>query len=113
MFTVNAAGAKLTPTLFIDLYHRAKKLAPPRFLTLRIHPDRYKELYALAEIPESIQIGPTPGPLGRQIVRVACIKPPLGVADGIAIQLDDKADPSKMVFEIHGIAEMIVDNLLT
>lgn len=104
-------GAVLTAKMLIDSYHKAKDTAPPRFLTLRLHPDKYKEVYALADIPESIQLGPTLGPLGRQIIRLACIKPPMGVGDGVAIVQDEEADPTKLVFEIHGITEIVFENL--
>lgn len=111
MKSMDAGGSTLTPQLFIQVYREVKKFSPPRFLTLRLHSDRYKELYKLADIPESIQLGPTPGPMGRQIIRVACIRPPAGVGDGIAVVQDDETDPSKLVFEIHGIAEFVVENL--
>lgn len=111
MQTITANGSALTPELFIRLYHEAKKLAPPRYLTLRLNKDRYDELYAHAEVPESIQIGNTPGPLGTSIIRVCCIRPPLGVADGIAIKIDSKTPPDQMIFEIHGQPELVVENL--
>jgi hypothetical protein len=111
MQTFDAQGQAINPVLFITIYREAKKLAPARFMTLRVHPDLYAELYKLADIPESIQMGVTPGPLGKMIMRVCCIKPPLGVGDGVAIEQDLKADPTKMVFEIHGIQELVVENL--
>ena len=111
MQTFDAQGQALNPILFITIYRDAKKLAPARFMTLRLHPDMYAELYKLADIPESIQMGVTPGPLGKMIMRVACIKPPLGVADGIAIEQDPKMDPSRMEFCIHGILELAVENI--
>lgn len=106
-----ASGEELTPTLFIKYYRQVCKVSPPRFLTLRLHPDKYKLLYSFAEVPESIQIGNVPGPLGRSIPKVACIKPPLGVANGMTITQDDKTDPTKLVFEVHGIAEVVIQNL--
>jgi hypothetical protein len=111
MKIVDATGAALTPKLFITSYREAKKLAPPRFLTLRLHPSLYARLYAIADVPESIQIGPTLGPMGRPIMRVACIKPPLGVNDGVEIVQDDKADPTRMEFLIHGILELVVEHI--
>lgn len=108
MQVYNTSGAKFNAILFIQLYGMARKLAPPRFMTLRLHSDRYADIVRLAAPPESIQLGDTPGPLGRQITRVACIKPPMGVADGIAIVIDDKFDPMKLQFEIHGEPELIV-----
>ena len=65
----------------------------------------------MAVIPESIQIGDTLGPVGRPIKRVNCIKPPIGVGDGIAVVQDAATDPTKLVFEIHGIAEFVVENI--
>jgi hypothetical protein len=111
MQTLYANGARLTAKLFIDYYAAAGKLSPPRFLTLRLHPDKYKELYVLADIPMSIQMGYTLGPMGRQEMRVTCIKPPLGVANGVAIVQDDTVDPTQLIFQIHGIAELVVENL--
>lgn len=103
---------RLHPTLFIGIYKEAKTLAPPRFLTLRLHPDRYAEIYKMAEVPESIQMGNTPGPLGKQIMRVACIKPPMGVGDGMAVIQDPNCGPDTLTFEIHGVPELIIEGLL-
>jgi hypothetical protein len=108
---VDACGSRLTPKLFIQVFRDVTKLSPARFLTLRLHLDRYKELHDLADIPESIQVGQVPGMLGRMITKINCIKPPIGVSDGIQILIDCKADPSTMTFEIHGIPEMVVKNL--
>jgi len=111
MQTLYANGARLSAKLFIEYFAAAGKLSPPRFLTLRLHPDKYKELFILADIPMSIQMGPTLGPLGRSEMRVTCIKPPMGVANGIAIAQDNTVDPTQLIFEIHGIAELVVENL--
>lgn len=111
MQVIDAGGAELSPILFITTFRAARKLSPPRFLTLRLHPNKYKELYILADIPESIQVGQVMGPMGRPEMRVTSIKPPVGVADGILIVQDEKADPTKLVFEIHGIPELILENL--
>ncbi len=113
MQTVEANGVRLNPKLFITVFRTVTKLSPPRFLTLRLHPDRYKELYALADIPESIQLGPVLGPLGKQILRVNCVRSPLGVSDGITVLQDKQALPDKLIFEIHGIPEFIVSGLAT
>lgn len=110
MQTLDMAGAVFNAHTFIKVYKEAKKLAPPRFLTLHMNPDMYRDLYALAEIPESIQLGPTPGPLGTIIMRVACIKPLLGVSDGISVVQDDKINVGRMIFTIHGIPELEVVN---
>jgi hypothetical protein len=113
MQTVDLAGERLNPKLFIRIFRDVLKLSPARFLTLHLHQDRYKELYALADIPESIQIGPVLGPMGRQQMRVNCIKPPLGVSDGILVIVDSKTDPDKLEFSIHGIPEYRVVHLAT
>jgi hypothetical protein len=111
MQTLKMGGVKLTPKLFIELYAEAKKLAPPRFMTLRLHPDKYNELYILADVPESIQLGPTLGPLGKRIMRVCCVRGPIGVSDGIAINQDPKCDKDKLFFEIHGLPELVIEEL--
>ena len=113
MQTVEANGVRLNPKLFITVFRAVTKLSPPRFLTLRLHPDRYKELYALADIPESIQLGPVLGPLGKQILRVNCVRPPLGVSDGITIQQDQGIPLDRLDIRIHGIPEFLVVNLAT
>ena len=113
MQTVEANGVRLNPKLFITVFRAVTKLSPPRFLTLRLHPDRYKELYALADIPESIQLGPVLGPLGKQILRVNCVRPSLGVSDGITIQQDQGIPLDRLEFCIHGIPEFLVVNLAT
>lgn len=111
MQTIQAEGGKFTPALFIKAYGMARKVSPPRFMTLRLHPDRYKELYAFAEVPESIQLGPVLGPLGRSLMRVCCVRCPIGVSDGIAIKEDPTCDISKLIFEVHGQPELIVEGL--
>jgi hypothetical protein len=107
----NAMGARLNAKLFINTFDLAKKIAPPRFLTLRLHPDRYKELYALADVPKSIQLGMVQGPLGKRIWKVNVITPPMGVVDGMDIKQDSETDPTKLVFEVHGIPELVLENL--
>ena len=111
MQTFDAKGSALTPILFIKIYGIARKLAPPRFLTMRLNKDRYDELYKCAEPEESIQLGSTAGPLGTVVMRVHCVRPPLGVADGIAIKIDPKMEPDELVFERHGQIEFVVENL--
>jgi hypothetical protein len=111
MKTLDAAGAKLSPKLFIETFRTVKKEAPARFWNLRLHPDRYKELYMAADVPESIQLGVVVGPLGKPETRVNCIKPPMGVTDGIKIIQDSTADPGMLVFELHGIPEIVLQNL--
>lgn len=109
--TIDAQGKPLTAALFIEVYHAARNLAPPRFLTLRLNPARLEDLNGIASIPEVVHVGPTPGPLGKKILRVQCVRAPEGVSDGIAIETDEKMDATKLSFEIHGIEEMAVVNL--
>jgi hypothetical protein len=111
MQTVDANGVQLNPKLFIRIFRDVVKLAPARFIILRLHLARYNDLYNLADIPESIQVGSVPGMLGRMVTKVNCIKPPMGVSDGIAIIIDSRMDPDKLEFSIHGIPEYIVKNL--
>lgn len=112
MQTVDAKGQRLGPLQFIEWYHAARTLAPARFLTLRIHPDRFGDLFTLADIPESIQLGQTPGRPGQVPVwRVICVKPPMSVSDGIAIRKDEAMDPTKLEFQIHGVIELVVVNI--
>jgi hypothetical protein len=111
MQVVDAQGARLDAKLFIASYLAIIKLAPARFLTLRLHPDVYKAIFALADIPMSIQVGNVPGPIGRQVLKVACIKPPMGVNDGITIVQDPKADPTKLEFLLHGVLAAVVENI--
>jgi|ERR1700675_1259612 len=108
---IDMAGVRLNPKLFIKVFRDVVKLAPARFLTLRIHPDRYKELYALADVPETILLGSVPGMLGRMVLKVNCIKPPSSVGDGITIIQDRETPPDQLVFLIHGIPDMIIQNL--
>lgn len=111
MRTIDANGQQLTAPLFIWVFNEARQIAPPRFITLLLHPDRLRELEDASRAPEVIQLGDTPGPLGRKIRRVNCVKPPIGIGDGVAIQQDDKADPTKLQFLVHGIAELELKNL--
>lgn len=112
MQVIDAKGRKLDELLFIEAYRAAIKLSPARFMTLRVHPTRYKELFDLADVPESIQMGETPGPLGKRITRICCVKPNNGVPDGVAISQDAKYDLDKLAFEIHGSPEVVVVNIV-
>ena len=111
MQTINCAGALFTPQLFIKLYAEARKLSPPRFMTLRLHPDRLKELDAFSSLPETIQLGNTVGPLGKSVLRVCCIRNPSSLGDGIAIREDSACDLDKLYFDIHGNPELLVENI--
>lgn len=111
MQVLKMEGKKLTPLLFIEMYGKAREIAPPRFVTLRMHPDRYKELYAIADIPEIIQLGPVLGPLGRTSMRVRCYRSSVGVVDGMSIKEDPTCDPGTMFFEVHGQVELQVEGL--
>lgn len=111
MQVLKLGGKKFTPTLFIELYAEARKLSPPRFMTLRLNPTRYQELYSFADIPESVQLGPVVGVLGRPLMRVCCVKLPSALGDGIAIKQDDTCDMDKLYFEIHGQPELVIEEL--
>jgi hypothetical protein len=104
------AGASLDAMAIIDLYNKARKLAPPRFLTIRVHPDTWKHVESESEPTHVIQYGDTPGPLGKKILRLACVKPPSGIADGISIVMDPKVDVGEIILEIHGIPEQVYRN---
>lgn len=111
MITINATGAMMHAELFIQCYWEARKLAPARFLTLRLTPAMYKSIEKASQAPEVIQIGSQPGPLGTLVQKIACVKPANGTGDGITIVQDEKADPNRLVFEIHGSPELEVINL--
>ena|ERR1700675_4804438 len=111
MQTVDVAGERLNPKLFIKVFRDVIKVSPARFLTLRIHPDRYKELYAFTDVPETILLGSVPAMLGRMVLKVNCIKPPSNVGDGITIIQDKGTQPDRLTFEVHGIPEYLVINL--
>lgn len=111
MQTLNAAGRMLDAALFIEIWDTAAQLAPPRFLTMRLHSDRYKELYELASIPKSIQIGDLLGSLGRRVTRVACVAPPNAVPTGITLKSDDALPLDQIVFDIHGNTALVVENI--
>lgn len=111
MIVIDAKGGKLDELLFISAYRSAVKQAPARFMTMRVHPDMYKHLLDIADVPESIQMGTTPGPMGKRVNRIACVKPANGINDGVAITQDPEYDRDKLEFQIHGIAEIIVVNI--
>jgi hypothetical protein len=71
----------------------------------------YGSIYDMADVPESIQVGNTLGPMGRQVLKVNCVRPPMGISDGITIIQDGKADLTKLIFELHGVPEYMVVNL--
>lgn len=106
MQTFAAGGARLTLAMFAEAYRAARKLAPARFLTLRIHPQTFITLKADCEqVSEIVQIGEQVGHLGKKIIKVACVKAANGLGDGVTVNLDEQADPSKVEFQIHGTTE--------
>lgn len=111
MQIIEKNGEALTPTLFIEIFHEAKKIAPPRFLSLRLNKVKYDEIQRFAEVPESIQMGQVLGNLGKKVTRISCIKPPMGVSDGILMVIDPEVEPDMLVFEIHGIPEYVIRGL--
>ena len=111
MQRLDAEGQKLSAMLFIRAFAEARKLAPPRYLALRLTPDLYKALLSVAEAPEVIQLGRAPGRPGQTVLKVNCVKPPFGIGDGIEIQAADDAAAGTLQFLLHGIAEFEVVNL--
>jgi hypothetical protein len=95
---------KLGATELIQAYRAAAKMSPPRYLSLRLHPDRYNEIKELAEVPESIQIGTIAGNLGKKITKLACVPVPNGTPHGMTIKQDAKVKMNELIFEIHGVA---------
>lgn len=111
MQNLDMCGESLTATNFCRIWEAARKVAPPRFMTAKMHPTIYEKIEGHACVPLSIQLGPTHGPLGKQIWRVNCVRPMMSVSDGIAIVKDITVDPHKIIFQVHGIDELIVENI--
>lgn len=111
MQQLNAGGAKLDAISFIKYYDMATKVSPPRYLTLVVCDAVAKAINVMAAPPKAIQWGDTPGPMGKRITRICCITPPRGVQQGIALKVDPAIPVGRLVFEIHGIPELVIDNL--
>lgn len=112
METINVNGARLTLALFIKTYRAARKLAPARFLTMRIHPSTFEYLNRLHEdVTEIVQVGETVGHLGKRVTKIACVPAANGLGDGVTVNQDAEADPSKIEFQIHGATELELVNL--
>lgn len=113
MQVVDANGGQLTELIFISAYRMALKTAPARFWTLRIHPNLHVALVDIADVPESIQMGPVPSrmPGKKPDTKICCVSPPNGVNDGITIIQDEKCELNQLSFEMHGIPEVVVVNL--
>lgn len=84
-------------------YKEATKLAPPRFMTLRLHPTRLKEVEDLSSVI-SLQLGIVIGNLGKRTTKLACVSAPNGISQGITVKPDPEVGMSKLLFEIHGNA---------
>jgi len=109
--TVDAQGQPLTLALFIKNYDAAKKLAPARFLVLRIHPFALKRLMAESEgLAKVVQFGSFVGHLGKQQLKCACVAAPNGLGDGVRIEEDRACPVNKLEFQIHGATELEVIN---
>lgn len=114
MQTIDAGGQALSLALFIKVFKAAKKLAPARFLTLRIHPLTFQELNELHEhITDVIQVGEMVGHLGKKVTRIACVPAPNGLGDGVIVNQDKECEPTRIEFQIHGAVELELVNLDT
>ena len=112
MQTIDAGGQPLSLALFIKAYKAARKLAPARFLTLRIHPRTFEDLNELhKELAEVVQVGEMVGHLGKRITRIACVPAPNGLGDGVTVNQDKECEQSRVEFQIHGAVELEVVNL--
>jgi hypothetical protein len=112
MVTIDAQGLPISLGLFIRAYQEALKLAPGRFLTLRLNPLLWDQLESQAEeITHVVHSQEAVGPLGKKILKVACVPAPNALGEGIAVERDKKTDPGKMSFEIHGTEELVVVNI--
>lgn len=112
MQIIDACGARLTLALFVKAYKDARKLAPARFLQLRIHPDVLETLIDDAEkITEIVQFGSFNGHLGKQVTKVACVAAPNGLGDGMIVVADKEVSRAKLEFQIHGVTELELRNL--
>jgi hypothetical protein len=95
---------KLGATEVVNVYREAAKFAPPRYLSLRLHPSRWAEIMELAIVPESIQVATIPGNLGKKLIKLACVPVPNGTPQGVTVKLDPQAKLDELVFEVHGVA---------
>jgi hypothetical protein len=110
MDIIDRGGLYLSPMEIIKLYQEARKLAPPRFLTMKLHPDTWSHIDGESTPTHVIQHGDTPGPVGTRIRRLACVMPPSGIADGIAVKEDSTLAQGEIVIEIHGVPEKVYKN---
>lgn len=112
MQTLDCKGSPLRLGLFIKAYLEALKLAPGRFLTLRIHPDTWHTIVADAEeLTHVVHSTEILGPLGRRLIKVACVPAPKAIGEGVTVAEDKETDPRRFIFEIHGSAELEVINI--
>jgi hypothetical protein len=105
---LDMGGTFLGPMEVINLYNKARKLAPPRFLIMRVNPITWSHIEDQAIPTHVIQYGDTPGPMGRTVLRLACVKPAPAIADGIAVVKDTNTEVGDVVFEIHGVPEIVM-----
>lgn len=112
MQTLDCKGSPLRLGLFIRAYQEALRLSPGRFLTLRIHPDTWHTIVADAEeITHVVHSTEILGPLGRRLIKVACVPAPKAIGEGVTVAQDKEIDRRTMVFEIHGAPELEVINI--
>lgn len=111
MQTIDCQNQGLSLGLFIRAYQEALKLAPGRFLILRVFPRTWEAISLQAEeITHVVHQQEILGPLGRRLLKVACVPAPNAIGEGVTVAQDAKANPAELVFEIHGIAELTVRN---
>jgi hypothetical protein len=111
MQTIDLNGQPLSLGMFIRAYGEALKLAPGRFLTLRVFPRTWELITLQAEeITHVVHQQEISGPLGRRLLKVACVPAPNAIGEGITVERDEQTHPTELVFEIHGSAELYVKN---
>lgn len=79
---------------------------------MRIHPDTFNTIEReCAAVAEVVQIGSFTGHLGKQMTRIACVPAPNGLSDGVQVKQDVDLAKNRIEFHIHGIAELVLENL--
>src|SRR5438067_2005955 len=112
METIDANQQPLGVPLFIKAYRAARKIAPARFLTIRIHPELFAQFNREhAELTEVVQVGSFTGHLGKPVTKIACVPAANGLGDGVIVKEDLQMSTSRLEFQLHGVTELEIINL--
>lgn len=117
MIQIDAANSVLSNAVFAQAYRATiPGLADAKHVTVKIHPNRLKELHAdTDDLSDIVEVGTFPetridGTV-KSTTRIIAVPNTIHPASGAELLADPDADPSTVLFQVNGIPEVAIINL--